>query len=84
MIVHAARYSSLDTDCEVALFTARSDIRFAKLPGGKDKGEMVLASPEKFEQTYCCQAGIAEFGRVQTAFFGDYQMHVASLLGDSD
>ena len=51
-------------DCEVALFTARPDIRLAKLPGGKDKGEMVPASPEKFEQTYYCQAGIAELVRV--------------------
>jgi hypothetical protein len=52
-----------DTDyCEVALLA--SDIRLAKLPGGKDKEKMVLASPGKFEQTYYCQAGIAELERV--------------------
>ena len=61
---HAARCSSLDTECEVALFTACSDIRLGKLPREKDKGEMVPASPKKFEQTYYCQAGIAELRQV--------------------
>lgn len=45
-----------------------------KLLEGKDKGEMMPVSPEKFEQTCYCQAGIAEPGRVQISFFGDYHM----------
>ena len=40
---------------------------------GKDKEGMVPASPEKFEQTYYCQAGIAELGRmIIWRLFEDY------------